>query len=82
MAAYDNTREELRQLRRQVDDLMDSRVTPLISDAANRATDAARQARAYTSDQADAVADRVRDQPLIAIAVAAVVGFFFGRITR
>ena len=31
MAAYDNTREELRQLRRQVDDLMDSRVTPLIS---------------------------------------------------
>ncbi len=82
MAAYDSTREELRQLRKQVDDLVDGRVTPMISDAAQRATAAARQARDYTSDQADVVADRVRDQPLIAIGVAAAVGFLFGRFTR
>jgi len=82
MASYDNARDEVRQLRKQVDALMESRVTPLLSDAAGRATDVARQARAYTSDQADVVADRVRDQPLVAIGVAAVVGYLFGRFTR
>jgi ElaB/YqjD/DUF883 family membrane-anchored ribosome-binding protein len=82
MNAYDNTREELRQLRKQVDDLMEDRVSPMISDAAQRAGVAARKARDYTGDQADAVADRVRDMPLVFIGVAAVVGFLFGRATR
>ncbi len=82
MTAYDSTRDELRQLRKQVDQMMDERVTPMLSDAAHRATEAAKTARAYTGDQAEAVADRVRDMPLVSVAVAAVVGFLFGRITR
>jgi hypothetical protein len=75
MAAYDNVRDDtvrqLRQLREQVNDLMEERVSPVLSDAADRATIAAKRARAFTSDQADYVTDRVRDQPLIA-----------GRLTR
>jgi ElaB/YqjD/DUF883 family membrane-anchored ribosome-binding protein len=82
MTAYDNTREELRQLRKQVDELMESRVTPMLSDAAHRASDAAHRAREYTGERAEQVADRVRDMPLVAIGVAAAVGFLFGRFTR
>jgi len=82
MTAYDNTREELRQLRKQVDELMESRVTPMLSDAAHRASDAAQRARDYTGERADEVANRVRDRPLLAIGVAAAVGFLFGRLTR
>jgi ElaB/YqjD/DUF883 family membrane-anchored ribosome-binding protein len=82
MAVTDTAREELRSLREQVNQLMEDRVTPVFSDAGKRATDAAHRARAYTEDRAEDVAGRVRDQPLIAIAVAAAVGFLFGRITK
>jgi ElaB/YqjD/DUF883 family membrane-anchored ribosome-binding protein len=86
MAAYDNVRDDtarqLRQLRDQVNDLMEERVSPVLSDAADRATSAAKRARAYTADQAEYVTDRVRDQPLIAIGVAAAVGYALGRLTR
>ncbi len=82
MTAYDNTREELRQLRKQVDELMESRVTPMLSDAAHRASDAAQRARDYTGVQAEAVSEKVRDMPLVAVGVAAAVGFLFGRLTR
>ncbi len=82
MAVSDNARDELRALREQVNQLMEDRVTPVLSDAKSRAQEAASRARAYTEDQAEVVSDRVRDQPLIAIGVAAAVGFLFGRITK
>ena len=82
MAIADSARDELRALRDQVNQLMDDRVSPAVSDYSNRAYKAAGKARAYTEDQAEAVSDRVRDQPLIAIGVAAAVGFLFGRITK
>ena len=82
MAVSDSARDEIRALRDQVNQLMEDRITPALSDARGRAADAAQRARAYTEDQADMVSDRVRDQPLIAIGVAAAVGFLFGRITK
>lgn len=82
MAVTDTARDEIRALRDQVNQLMDDRVTPVFNDASKRAYEAASRARAYTADQADAVSDRVKDQPLIAIGVAAAVGFLFGRITK
>ena len=82
MAVSDSARDEIRALREQVNQLMEDRVTPALSDAKSRAQDAAGRARAYTEDQAEMVSDRVRDQPLIAIGVAAAVGFLFGRITQ
>ena len=78
----DSVRDELRALKEQVSELMDDRVTPTWNDATKRAGQAAKRARAYTEDSADLVADRVRDQPLVAVAVAAIVGFLFGRITK
>jgi ElaB/YqjD/DUF883 family membrane-anchored ribosome-binding protein len=89
MAAYDNirdmrddTRAELARLRAQVADLMEDRVNPALSEAASRAGRAAKRAGAYTHDGADAVSERVRDQPLAAIGVAAAVGYLLGRIAR
>ena len=82
MAMSDNAREEIRNLRDQVNQLMEDRVTPVFNDASKRASEAATRARAYTEDSAEMVSDRVRDQPLIAIGVAAAVGFLFGRITK
>ena len=89
MAMSDSARDEIRDLRRQVNQLMEDRVSPVLSDAksrageyASRAGDYAKSARAYTEDGADMVADQVRDQPLIAIGVAAAVGFLLGRITK
>jgi ElaB/YqjD/DUF883 family membrane-anchored ribosome-binding protein len=78
----DSARDELRALRDQVNALMEDRISPAFETATKRATEAGRRARAYTHDQADMVSGHVRDQPLIAIGVAAVVGFLFGRITK
>lgn len=78
----DDTREQLKALRDQVNELMEERVSPFLSDAASQAQDAARRARSYTHEGAEAVTDRVREQPLIAIAVAAAVGYALGRLTR
>jgi ElaB/YqjD/DUF883 family membrane-anchored ribosome-binding protein len=82
MAIADTTRDELRALRDQVNALMDDRVSPAFNDATKRAGEAAQRARGYAEDQAEKVSDRVRDQPLIAIGVAAAVGFLLGRITK
>ena len=82
MAMTDNARDELRALRDQVNQLMEDRITPAFSDASKRAYQAAGTARAYTQDQADMVSGHVRDQPLIAIGVAAAVGFLAGRLTK
>jgi ElaB/YqjD/DUF883 family membrane-anchored ribosome-binding protein len=86
MSAYENVRDDtarqLRQLRDQVNELMEEQVSPVLSDAAGRAPKAPKRARAFTENQADYVTDRVRDQPLIAIGVAAAVGYALGRLTR
>jgi ElaB/YqjD/DUF883 family membrane-anchored ribosome-binding protein len=74
--------DQIRQLRDQVDQLMRERVTPIISDAAGRAQDIARQAQSAVTGQAEAVSSRVRDMPLTSVLIAAAVGYLLGRVTR
>lgn len=87
MAITDNlpdtadAKDQIRQLRAQVEHLMSDKVTPALSNAAGYAEDYSKKARAMTSDGADKVSERVRDQPLIAILVAAGVGYLVGRIS-
>jgi ElaB/YqjD/DUF883 family membrane-anchored ribosome-binding protein len=66
--------EQLRNLRAQVSSLLE-RTPGLVADGM-------RQARDVASHQAEAVAGQVREQPLIAVLVAAAVGFVLGRISR
>jgi len=77
-----DARDEIRKLREQVDGLMRERVTPIISDAAGRAQDAARQAGEMAQDQAEALSSRVRETPLAALFIAGAAGYLLGRITR
>jgi ElaB/YqjD/DUF883 family membrane-anchored ribosome-binding protein len=77
-----DTKEQIAQLRKQVESLMSERVTPILADAAGRAEAAMRTAGHFTHDQAEAVSSRVRNQPLIALAVAGGVGYLIGRLFR
>jgi ElaB/YqjD/DUF883 family membrane-anchored ribosome-binding protein len=77
-----DARDQIARLRDQVDSLMRDRVTPALSDAAGRARSAYDDASDLARDQADALGGRVKEQPLIAILVAAGVGYLIGRIVR
>jgi ElaB/YqjD/DUF883 family membrane-anchored ribosome-binding protein len=77
-----DAKEQIAQLRRQVEQLMSERVTPVLADAAGRAESAARQATDIAREQAEAVSSRVREQPLLAILIAAGAGYLVGRLFR
>lgn len=77
-----NAEEQIARLRRQVEALMNDRVTPMVSNAAGRAEAALHTATDSVRGQADALSGQVKKQPLAAIAVAAGVGFLIGRIIR
>jgi ElaB/YqjD/DUF883 family membrane-anchored ribosome-binding protein len=73
---------QIDRLREQVETLTQDRITPAVADFAGRAGSAVTSATGVVRDQSQAVASRVRDQPLIAILVAAAVGWVISRVTR
>ena len=76
--AADDAMAQIARLRDQIENLVRDKVAPAIEDAAERAEAAAASVRA----RADDLAGAVRHQPLIAILVAAAVGFLLGRASR
>lgn len=74
--------EQIAQLREQVQNLMNDRVAPALSQAADTAQQYASQARDIYDDQSAALSERVREAPIIAILVATGIGYFIGRIAR
>ncbi len=74
--------EQIRELREQMEALLRERVPPIITEAANEAKDAVRQASGYVRDETEAVAAKVRERPLTWLIVAAGAGYLLGRITR
>ena len=77
-----DTQDQIQSLRAQVEQLLNERVTPALADAAGRAETAVHNARSMTNAQVETVSAQVRDQPVIAIAIAAAVGYLIGRIAR
>ena len=73
---------QIARLREQVESLMKERVTPALAEAAGRAESAMYGAAGMVKDQAEAMSGRVRDQPLVAILIAAGIGFVIGRAIR
>jgi len=73
---------QIARLREQVEALMKDRVTPALAEAAGRAETAVYGAAGAMRDQAEALSGRVRDQPLVAVLVAAGIGFLLGRAMR
>jgi len=76
-----DAKEQIAKLREQVEMLMRDRVTPALADAAGRAEETARYATNMARDQAEAISGRVRDQPFLALLIAAGVGYLIGRIS-
>lgn len=73
---------QIARLREQVEALMKERITPAVAEAAGRAENAMYGAAGVVRDQAEALSGRVRDQPLVAILIAAAIGYVLGRATR
>ena len=69
-------------LREQVEALMKDRVAPAVAEAAGSAASAMHDAAGAVREQAEAVSGMVREQPLLAILIAAAVGYVLGRTTR
>ncbi len=78
----DDATAQIARLREQVEALMKERVTPAVADLAGRAEQAVYGATSVARDQAEAISNRVRDQPLLALLIAAGVGYLIGRTTR
>ena len=77
-----DAKEQIAQLRDQVQTLMSERVTPALASAAGQAQDYARQAKDMYDDQTEALSERVRDSPIVAILIATGIGYLLGRIAR
>lgn len=77
-----DAREQIAQLREQVQTLMSERVTPVLANAADRAEQYVSQARGMATDQTEMVAEKVRESPLLAILIGAGAGYLLGRIAR
>ena len=80
-AAGDAT-AQIARLREQVETLMKDRVTPALADAAGRAESAFHTAADSVRGQAETVSGKVREQPLLAVLIAAAIGYALGRVTR
>ncbi len=78
MPNAEDVTEQVAKLRAQVETLMRERVTPALADAAGRAENAMGAAR----HQAEAVSGRVKEQPIMAVLVAAAIGFLAARVLR
>jgi ElaB/YqjD/DUF883 family membrane-anchored ribosome-binding protein len=79
---FDDAQAQIARLREQVEALMKDRVTPAVAEFAGRAETAVHSASGAVRDQAQMVSGRVKDQPLIAIMIAAAVGWIIGRVMR
>ncbi len=78
----DDPNVQIAHLRAQVESLMKDRVTPAVTEMAGRAENAVNQAASAVRDQTQALSGHVRDQPLIAILLAAGLGYVIGRTIR
>jgi ElaB/YqjD/DUF883 family membrane-anchored ribosome-binding protein len=77
-----DAKEQIAQLRAQVQTLMSERVAPALSTAADTAQKYVDQARDVYEENTEALSEQVRESPLLAILIATGVGFLIGRIVR
>ncbi len=81
-ASSGDAHAQIARLREQVEALMKDRITPVVAEAAGRAESAFHGAADSVREQVETVSGKVRDQPLLAILIAAGVGYVLGRATR
>jgi ElaB/YqjD/DUF883 family membrane-anchored ribosome-binding protein len=74
--------DEIAKLREKVEFLMAQRVTPAVSAVAAEVGNAAAVARDTVRAQSDRIEDAVKDQPFLAIGLAALAGFVAGSLFK
>jgi ElaB/YqjD/DUF883 family membrane-anchored ribosome-binding protein len=77
-----DAQSQIAALRKQVNELMSERVSPALSQAADRAQYMTQQATGYTKQGAETMAEQVRGRPLMAVALAGAIGYVLGRFIR
>lgn len=75
-------KEQISELREQVQRLMNERAAPALSQAADSAKHYAHEAREIYEDQTEVLSEKVREAPVVAVLIAAGVGYILGRIAR
>ncbi len=78
----DDARGELSRLWSQLEDLVERRIRPAASDAADYAGGYARQGREVAYDVADQIRDVTRNRPLVAIGVAVAATWLISSMLR
>lgn len=74
--------DELTRLRTQVEELMRDRVSPALHSVALQAEKTAKQASDEVRMQAARLSETVQEKPLMALGVAAAVGFVLASLMR
>ncbi len=74
--------DEIARLREKVELLMSERVTPAVSAVAAEVGAAAASARDTVRGQADRLEGAVKEQPFVAIGLAALAGFLVASLIR
>ncbi|CAI3938796.1 unnamed protein product [Commensalibacter communis] len=77
-----NAQDEIVSLKKQVEDLLNDRVTPAIVQAADKADQVVHNTKEITDHQMKQVSDKVQSKPLIAIVLSVVIGYLLGRVIR
>ena len=72
---------QIARLREQVETLMREKTAQVV-EGSERVQAAAHEAADAMRDRADALADTVRERPLVAVLIAAAVGYLIGRVAR
>lgn len=78
----EDAQAQIARLRQEVESLMKDRVTPAVSGLAGQAQEAAATVQRSVRGRSEMVSKQVKNQPLVAIAIAAAVGWVVGRVMR
>jgi ElaB/YqjD/DUF883 family membrane-anchored ribosome-binding protein len=78
----EDTQAQIDRLRQEVEAMMKDRITPAVSNFADQAQERVSNASRVVKDQSRYVSGRVKERPLIAVGIAAVVGWVIGRLMR
>ena len=71
------TQQQINHFRQQVETLMRERITPAVT--AGRAETAVRRGQSVVREQTELVSGQVEERPLLAILIAAGIGYLLGR---
>jgi ElaB/YqjD/DUF883 family membrane-anchored ribosome-binding protein len=73
---------QIARLRAQIESLLKDRVPPAVAEFASRAETAVHCASGAVRGQAEALSGKVKEQPLLSVAIAAGIGWLIGRAMR